>query len=79
MIIKLTVDRIESGIAVCIDEKERKYECSINAVEGDIFEAEISDIGEVTFIRKLENETLEKKTNNASRLNSLFMRGGNKK
>lgn len=79
MIIKLTVDRIEGGVAVCFDDFEKKYECTAPVAEGDVFEAEMSDEGEITFIRILKEETLGKTENNSLRLKALFRRGGNKR
>lgn len=78
MIKKLTFDRLEGRIAVCLDEAENAYELPIEnlsgASEGDVFEVEIND-GDVKFLRILREETADKKAENSARLRALFNRG----
>lgn len=73
---KLTVDRIEEGIAVCFDENGRKFEISDPLAEGDIINVDIDDLGAVTLICKNDEEKEKKRSDNSSRLRSLFSRGG---
>ena len=76
---KLTVDRLEEGIAVCFDEDGNKYEIKESLCEGDIFIADIGYDGKLTLIRKNDEETLKTKARNASRLEALFVRGDKRK
>lgn len=74
---RLTLDRIEEGIAVCFDESGTKYEIACEhldgALEGDLFETEING-DEIKVIRILREETEMKKASNADRLKNLFNR-----
>ncbi|MBQ8208384.1 MAG: DUF3006 domain-containing protein [Clostridia bacterium] len=72
MIKKLTVDRIESDIAVLFDEDGNKYSAPISFKEGAILECEIAEDGNITVLHSLEAETAERKAKNASRLRALF-------
>ena len=74
---RLTLDRIEEGIAVCFDENGVAYEIPTEKLgdmsEGDVLEAEICG-EEICNIRPLREETETKKEENASRLRNLFNR-----
>ena len=76
---KLTVDRVEEGIAVCFDEAGEKYLLSEALCEGDIISVYISDSGEISVLHKHTSEADEKKKQNSSRLSALFGRGDRKK
>ena len=65
---KLTVDRIESGIAVCFDESDVKIELKLGENTADINEGDIIEVTEEGSIVKLEKESSERK----DRINRLF-------
>ncbi len=73
---KFSVDRIESGIAVCYDEDGQKYEFSetdIGLARGSLFEAELVD-GVPKEVSYLEEETKAKKKEMKGRMDALFNR-----
>lgn len=71
---KLTVDRIEEGTAVLLDENENEYRADVCFAEGDILECEVSADGGITVIGPLGALTEERKDQNRSRLSALFGR-----
>jgi len=73
---KFSVDRVESGIAVCYDEGGKKYEFSeadIGLARGSLFEA-VLVAGKPTEVTYLEKETKEKKAELKGRMDALFKR-----
>lgn len=74
MIKRLTVDRIEEGTAVLLDENENEYRAVLLCAEGDILECEVDEDGNVSAVCSLTSETEERKEKNTSRLNALFGR-----
>ena len=77
--IRLALDRIESGIAICLDDGEQAYRFSADALtgikEGDLFLALVGSDGTVSVIDRLEDENAEHHARNRSRLDRLFGRG----
>lgn len=74
---KITVDREENGILVCVGENEALYEIKREDTEGDISEgdictADISDDGKILLLKKDESETKIKKAEMKTRLLRLF-------
>ncbi len=80
---KLTLDRIEHNIAICLDANNTEYNIPSHILkgvkEGDIFTCQKSDNGEIFDVILLENETRSATSAAKARLNNLFNRGGNKK
>ena len=76
---KLTVDRIEEGIAVCFSEDGEKYEFCAALSEGDVFFADISRCGEIRVLEMLEKEKAQRREKSTFRLTALFERGDKNK
>lgn len=75
MEIKLSVDRIESGIAVCYDQGDKKYEISADGLaEGLIISAEFDESGNFISAKPLYEETEALRGEIASRTRALFKR-----
>lgn len=75
MRIKLSVDRIESGIAVCYDDECKKYEIPADGLaEGDIISAEFDSDKKPVSFEKLKKETSSRRREMASRTQKLFNR-----
>lgn len=76
--IRLALDRIESGIAICLDEDERVYHFSADSLtgirEGDLFLALVGSDGTVIVLDRLEDENADRHARNRSRLDRLFGR-----
>lgn len=78
MVFKLSVDRIESGIAVCYDDNDKKYELRTGGLsEGDIIEAEFDENGTFLSHKVLTEETKRKKNELSLRTKKLFNRNKN--
>ena len=81
MKIVFSLDRKESGIAVCYDGNQKKYEFPAELVPlacGSLFEAELKD-GLPSDVRFLEEQTVLVKKQNKKRLDALFSRKPSKK
>lgn len=85
---KFCLDRVESGIAVCLceDEQKRAYEFALDCVptlrglaDGTLFEAEIGSDGLPHDVRVLSEETEGRRASNRARLQALFDRSKRKK
>lgn len=75
MLLKLSVDRIEQGIAVCYNDDDEKYELSVSGLsEGDIIAAEFDKNGKLISYTVLADETQQKKSELAMRTKNLFKR-----
>lgn len=75
MLLKLSVDRIEQGIAVCYSDDDEKYELSVSGLsEGDIIAAEFDKSGKLISYTVLTDETQQKKSELAMRTKNLFNR-----
>ena len=75
MILKLSVDRIESGIAICYDDDCKKYELPANGLlEGEIISVEFDSGGKPASVTHLTEETEKLKREMASRTKKLFNR-----
>lgn len=75
MILKLSVDRIESGIAVCYDVNDKKHELPAQGLsEGDIISAKFDENGNFTSAEVLKEETERRRSMLASRTKNLFNR-----
>ena len=75
MILKLSVDRIESGIAVCYDSNDKKYELPAEGLsEGELISVEFDSNGKPVSVARLTEETEKLKHEIASRTKSLFNR-----
>ena len=75
---RLSVDRIENGIAVCYDGNQKKYELPADRLsEGFLIDAEFDGNGNLISVTVLtgETETLRKKM--AERTKNLFNRKKN--
>ena len=78
MEIKLSVDRIENGIAVCYGN-DRKYELPQDGLyEGLIILAKFDECGKFISFTPLDGETDREKKNLAARTKNLFNRNKNK-
>lgn len=77
MEIKLTLDRIEEGIAILLDSEGKIFELKdkCDFTEGDVLLCRIDDNCEITVIKKMNDETEVKKNEMSNRLRSLFSRG----
>ena len=74
MEIKLSVDRIEGGIAVCYSDK-KKYELPADGLrEGLIILASFDGDGNLSSITPLESETAKERTAMSERTKALFRR-----
>ncbi|MBR0443548.1 MAG: hypothetical protein IIX15_04335 [Clostridia bacterium] len=83
MKLKFCLDRVESGIAVCLcesagHEKER-YEFAVACVpalkglaDGTLFEAELGEDGLLHGVCVLSGETEQRRAHNRARLQALF-------
>jgi len=75
MILKLSVDRIENGIAVCYDGNDKKYELPSDGLfDGDLISAEFDGDGKFLSAKRLKGETESRKSELASRTRNLFNR-----
>ena len=75
MEIKLSIDRIEGGIAVCYDESDKKYEISADGLtEGLIIYAEFDESGNFISARPLYEDTDTRRKELSSRTRALFKR-----
>ena len=77
MEIKLTLDRLEEGIAILLDAEGKIYSCSSfgDCSEGDILLCEIGDDGDIVVKEKMVEEKNEKTEDLSNRLRALFSRG----
>jgi hypothetical protein len=84
---KFCLDRVESGIAVCLceDEQSRAYEFELARVpallglaDGTLFEAELGKDGLLRDVFVLSEETEGRRTSNRARLQALFDRSKQK-
>jgi len=71
---RLTVDRIENGIAVCFDNSENKVELTLDAAEVQVSEGDIIEVSDNGSIVKLTDETARRR----DRINALFDKIKNK-
>ena len=75
MILKLSVDRIESGIAVCYDDNDKKHELPAGDLsEGELISAEFDSGGNLLSITHLAKETENARREMARRTKNLFNR-----
>lgn len=75
MILKLSVDRIENGIAVCYDCNDKKYELPSDGLfDGDLISAEFDGDENFLSAKRLKGETESRKSELASRTRNLFNR-----
>lgn len=75
MTLKLSVDRIENGIAICYDGDCKKYELPSHGLfEGKIIYAEFDVNGKFISAEILEDETEKRRSKLASRTRNLFNR-----
>ena len=75
MVLKLSVDRIESGIAVCYDGGCKKYELpSCGLAEGNMISATFDGNGKFISAEVLKDETERRRSELASRTKALFNR-----
>ena len=73
MDLRLSVDRVENGIAVCYDDNDKKYELLLDGVsEGDIISVSFDTDGSLLSVNRLENETEARRSELASRTKNLF-------
>ena len=81
--LRFCLDRVESGIAVCLCESEghagEKYECSLELTpalrglaDGTLFEAELDGRGCLHDIVILRELTEQRRAQNGARLRALF-------
>ena len=78
MIFKLSVDRIESGIAVCYDDDDKKYELPADGLaEGEIISAVFDSNGKLVSVTHLRDETESLRRQAAARTKGLFNRNKN--
>ena len=78
MILTLSVDRIESGIAVCYDDNDKKYELPADGlVEGEIISAVFDSSEKLVSFTHLKEETEALRRQMAARTKSLFNRNKN--
>ncbi|MBR3965588.1 MAG: hypothetical protein IKJ91_00785 [Clostridia bacterium] len=77
MEMKLTLDRLEEGIAILLDAEGKIYRCSSfgDCSEGDILLCEIGDDGDIVVKEKMIEEKNEKTEDLSNRLRALFSRG----
>ena len=84
---KFCLDRVESGIAVCLceNEQDRAYEFALERVpaldglaDGTLFEAAIGEDGLPHDVFVLSEETEERRVSNRARLQALFDRSKRK-
>ena len=81
--IKFSVDRIEANgrITICFDENQYKYEFPSDRVglgAGEMFLAELDDLGLPTAIVPLPEETAARRRELYNRTSALFRRNKNK-
>ena len=75
MILKLSVDRIKSGIAVCYDNDCKKYELPSDGLcEGEIISARFDSNGVLISVTHLPSETEDLRRQTAARTKNLFNR-----
>ena len=76
--IRLALDRIESDIAICLDDYEVSYLFPAEKVAGiktgDVFLGLIRSDGTVEVLDRLESENAERHSRNRRRLDRLFGR-----
>jgi len=76
--IRLALDRVESDIAICLDDDEVSYPFPVERVAGiktgDVFLGLIRSDGTVEVLDRLENENAERHARNKRRLDRLFGR-----
>lgn len=88
--LRFCLDRVESGIAVCLCESEghtdEKYEfplARVSALEGladgTLFEAEFDGQGGLCHVRVLNDLTEQRRAQNSARLRALFDKSRSKK
>ena len=79
MILKLSVDRIESGIAVCYDDNDKKHELPAGDLsEGELISAEFDSDGKLLSITHLVEETESVRREMARRTKNIFNRNKKK-
>ncbi len=74
---KITVDRIEENVLICVDEagdvrEIKKSDLTAELTEGDICVIEFTDAGEVISLKKDNSLTENKKAEMKTRLSKLF-------
>ena len=74
---KVSVDRIEEGIIVFVDENKETYDLSSDVTslalcEGDICLLELDNAGGFLSVEKIEKEAEAKRAELSSRLSRLF-------
>ena len=75
MVLRLSVDQIENGIAVCYDGNDKKYELLSDGLsEGDIISAEFDANGNLLSVKVLKDETESRRGELALRTRNLFNR-----
>lgn len=75
MVLKLSVDRIDNGIAVCYDDGCQKHELPARGLsEGDMISAEFNECGKLISVKVLKDETERRRSDLASRTKNLFNR-----
>lgn len=84
---KFSLDRVESGIAVCLAEEpvappaSVRYDIPLDEVpalkglaDGTLFDADVGEDGRLYHIRVLHKETADMREKNKARLQALFAR-----